>query len=302
MGTTIVISAASLAVGFASAWWMLSPRLRSVQKELQFAQEQVNVTKQPEMRSLLQELSDVALRMDGDVGRHTRRLNEVNQDLQQASQNDVSPIVTMTQELLDANQTLRNELQTARREIMAKQQQLEAFGNEARTDMLTGLRNRRSFNEELNRHFAQRQRKDTVFALMMIDIDHFKRFNDLHGHLSGDLVLRAVADVLSTKLREMDIPCRYGGEEFVVICPGSTLHEAAIGAERIRQAIADKSVMLKEGPVQVTVSTGVAEVTNLEVADELIQRADEALYSAKHAGRNCVHIHDGQGFSPLVAS
>lgn len=301
MGTTIAISAACLAMGFATAWAIFGRRLTSIQKELQAAQEQVATTKPPEVRNLLQEISDVALRMDGDVGRHTRRLTEVNHDLQHATQGDVSPIVTMTLQLLEANKTLSSELQAARQEISAKQQLSESFVSEARTDMLTGLRNRRSFNEELERHFAQRQRQGVLFSLIMIDIDHFKKFNDSHGHLSGDLVLRVVAEVLSSKLREMDIPCRYGGEEFAVICPGSTLREAAVGAERVRQAIAGKMVSLKEGIVQVTVSVGVAEVAESEISEGLIQRADDGLYSAKRAGRNCIHLHDGLACMPSIA-
>ena len=193
---------------------------------------------------------------------------------------------------------LRGELQTARQQIASKQQELETYVSEARTDTLTHLQNRRSFNEELNRLFAQRQRQGTVFSLLLIDVDHFKKFNDVYGHLAGDLVLRSVAQVLSTALREMDVVCRYGGEEFAVICPGSKLLEAAAAAERVRTAIASNSVAWKDELVQVTVSLGAAEVFNAEIAEGLIQRTDEALYSAKHAGRNRVHLHDGQSCVP----
>lgn len=172
------------------------------------------------------------------------------------------------------------------------------FASEARTDVLTGLKNRRAFQEELSRQFAQRQRQGIHFSLILIDIDHFKTFNDAHGHLSGDLVMQSVARVLSATLREMDIVCRYGGDEFAVICPGSKLHEAAVGAERVRQAIADQTVSLKQGQAQVTVSAGVAEVANSEIAEGLIQRADEALYAAKRAGRNRVHCHTGHECVP----
>lgn len=161
---------------------------------------------------------------------------------------------------------------------------------EARTDMLTGLKNRRSFQEELSRLFAQRQRQGVVFSLLMIDIDHFKDFNDVYGHLAGDLVLRAVAQVLATTVRQMDLVCRYGGDEFAVICPGTTLDVAATAAERIRQAVANNPVALKNRQIQITASVGVAEVIRSEVAEELIQRADEALYAAKHAGRNRIAL------------
>ncbi|HLQ45830.1 MAG TPA: GGDEF domain-containing protein [Planctomycetaceae bacterium] len=193
---------------------------------------------------------------------------------------------------------LRRELRTARQQIASKQHELETYVCEARTDTLTRLKNRRSFNEELSRLFAQRQRQKTVFSLLLIDVDHFKKFNDVYGHLAGDLVLRSVAQVVSSALREMDVVCRYGGEEFAVICPGSELLEAAAAAERVRAAIAFNSVTLKEGRVQVTASLGAAEVINAEIAEGLIQRADEALYSAKHAGRNRVHLHDGRGCVP----
>lgn len=178
-------------------------------------------------------------------------------------------------------------------------QKLDAVIREARTDMLTGLRNRRAFNEELGRQFAQRQRQGVYFSLIMIDIDHFKAlFNDAHGHLSGDLVLRSVAQVLSSTLREMDIVCRFGGDEFAVICPGSKLHEAAVGAERVRQAVAEHAGSLKQSQLQVTISLGVAEVISPEIAEGLIQRADDALYAAKHAGRNRVHWHNGHECVP----
>jgi len=172
-------------------------------------------------------------------------------------------------------------------------QALATFAREARTDMLTGLKNRRAFDEELGRQFAQRQRQGIHFSLIMIDVDHLKAFNDVNGHLSGDLALRTVAQVLSATLREMDIVCRYGGDEFAVICAGAKLQEAAVAAERVRQAVAAHAVSLKKGDAQVTVSLGVAEVINPEISEGLIQRADDALYAAKQSGRNRVHWHNG---------
>ncbi len=177
-------------------------------------------------------------------------------------------------------------------------QALDTFRSDARTDMLTGLKNRRAFDEEMGHQFSQRQRQGVHFSLIMIDIDHFKVFNDDHSHLSGDLALRTVAQVLSSTLRQMDIVCRYGGDEFAVICPGSKLQEAAVAAERVRQAVAAQAVSLRKGDTQVTVSLGVAEVINPEIPEGLIQRADDALYSAKHAGRNHVYWHNGHDCVP----
>ncbi len=184
------------------------------------------------------------------------------------------------------------------RRLSAKQRELNVYVSEARADVLTGLRNRRSFNEELSRLFAQRQRQGIGFSLIMLDVDGFKAFNDAHGHPAGDAVLRSVAQVLFTTLREMDFVCRYGGDEFVVICPGSRLHEAAVAAERVRQAMVAKLVPIKAGSASVTVSLGVAETGSTEIGNGLIQRADEALYEAKLAGRNRVHLHDGNAIAP----
>lgn len=293
MATMIVIGSACLATGFVIAWSMQSKRLMSAQQELQAAQEHLASEQRPEVRDLLQGVLDATSRMDHEVGRHTHRLAEVNQGLQQSQCQPSSVVADFAQQLLDANLQLRGELQAARQEIRSKQREMDVFVNEARIDPLTGVKNRRSFDEELSRCFAQRQRQGTHFSLILIDIDHFKKFNDVYGHLAGDLVLRSVAQTLASTFREMDLVCRYGGEEFAVICPGSRLLEAAAAAERIRQAVAAKSVVLKEGTVQVTVSLGAAEVGSGEIADGLIQRADDALYSAKRAGRNRVHWHTG---------
>jgi diguanylate cyclase (GGDEF)-like protein len=179
--------------------------------------------------------------------------------------------------------------QTAR-----QRQQTDALLAEARTDTLTGLKNRRSFDEELCRQFAQRQRQGIVFSLLLIDLDHFKLVNDTHGHPAGDLVLQTVAQLLTKTLREMDLIYRHGGDEFAVVCPGSKLHEALTAAERIRQAMCATPVPLLRNGVSLTLSVGVAEVDGSETADGLLQRADQALYAAKHAGKNRVRLHDGQ--------
>lgn len=281
------------AIGFGIAWTILSVRVKSLTRDLESAKH-VPVEQRPEVKDLLQQIMDVATRLDGNVGRHSSRLNEVQDGLKQSVGNQSASVLEMTHKLLEANVLLSSELQEARTQIAKKQQELEVYVSEARTDTLTGLRNRRSFNEEINRQFAQRQRQGITFSLLMIDVDHFKKFNDTYGHLAGDLVLRSVARMLTNTLRDMDIICRYGGEEFAVICPGSTLSQAAVGAGRVRAAIEQEVITLKEGNVRVTISVGVAEVSEAEIAEGLIQRADSALYAAKHAGRNQVQLHDGR--------
>ena len=292
-GTVFISLVLCATIGFGAAWLILSQRVKSLTETLESVKRSP-LEQRPEVKDLLQQIMDVTTRLDGDVGRHSNRLNEVQDGLKESVGNQSSSVLEMTHKLLEANVLLSNELQEARTQIAKKQQELEIYVSEARTDTLTALRNRRSFNEEINRQFAQRQRQGITFSLLMIDVDHFKKFNDVYGHLAGDLVLRSVARMLTSTLGDMDIVCRYGGEEFAVICPGSTLIQAAAGAGRVRAAIEADEITLKEGIVRVTVSIGVAEVDESEIAEGLIQRADNALYAAKHAGRNQVQLHDGR--------
>ncbi|CAB1367403.1 diguanylate cyclase [Denitratisoma oestradiolicum] len=152
------------------------------------------------------------------------------------------------------------------------------------TDGLTGLFNRRYLDDTLRREFERSRRTGAPLSVVMFDVDHFKKFNDTHGHDQGDRVLRAVATCLREALRKYDSPCRYGGEEFVGILPDTTMEAALAVAERLRQ---DVETMRVDG-LQVTISLGVAGLPRLAAgsAEELIELADAALYQSKHQGRN----------------
>jgi diguanylate cyclase (GGDEF)-like protein len=168
----------------------------------------------------------------------------------------------------------------------------ERVENLAATDALTGLFNRRYFEGSLAQELARCDRTSSRLALLVIDIDHFKSFNDTYGHVMGDLVLRKVALTLQGALRKADVLARFGGEEFVVILPQVTLKGAMESAERLRDSVA-RSAVHPGGPrKKVTVSIGVAlfpdQASN---GDELLRAADGALYQAKHLGRNRVEIH-----------
>jgi len=159
----------------------------------------------------------------------------------------------------------------------------------ATTDELTGLYNRREANERLANAWSASKRFDEPLSCIMLDIDHFKSFNDTHGHLIGDLILKETAGVLRRAVREHDNAFRVGGEEFFVICPNTSENDAAIAAERIRKMISQNIVEHDSLFLRVTISLGVACNTPLlEDPDQLRQAADEALYAAKHAGRNRV--------------
>ena len=158
----------------------------------------------------------------------------------------------------------------------------------ALTDSLTGIGNRAIFDMSMKQVAARTQRSGTPFSLLMIDLDHFKWFNDNHGHQAGDQVLQQVAKAISASARDADICCRYGGEEFAVILPDTEAKNALVLAERIHKQIARVSRKLLKHRLPITVSIGVssASKTGLSNPEDIIAAADRALYLAKENGRN----------------
>ncbi len=163
----------------------------------------------------------------------------------------------------------------------------------ASTDELTSLRNRRTIMQDLDEEFERAVRQNGEFCIIIVDIDHFKLINDSFGHPFGDLVLKGVAHCMRDTLRRYDSIGRIGGEEFLVISPGAQLDEAFILAERILQQIRELEICEDEKAVKVTVSAGVtAYVADDRSVQDLLKRADEALYEAKQGGRNRVAAAD----------
>ncbi len=161
----------------------------------------------------------------------------------------------------------------------------------ATIDALTNLNNRRQFELRLGQEIATTKRQNNPLCAMMIDIDFFKKVNDTYGHASGDAVLRGVAGIIKSALRESDIPSRYGGEEFAVLLPYTHIDEAKIVGERLRKTIEESNIPIncedtETSSIKVTISMGIAEFNNTETGEELFERADKALYEAKTTGRN----------------
>jgi two-component system cell cycle response regulator len=191
----------------------------------------------------------------------------------------------------------RNELTArARTQIRRKRLQDRLQDNYQRslalalTDSLTGLYNRRYLLAHLDGLMARAAENAQGPALLMLDIDYFKRVNDTHGHTAGDAVLREIAARLARHVRGFDLVARYGGEEFVVVMPDTPLPVASMVAERLRSVVADKPVQVEgTGEISVTVSIGIAPARETgDQAAAILQRADKALYGAKARGRNCV--------------
>lgn len=177
--------------------------------------------------------------------------------------------------------------------LMAKERADERNRNLAMRDELTGLVNRRSLLESLEQQLAVARRNGQALALLMIDVDHFKRVNDTHGHLSGDKVLKDMARAIATRTRAQDLPGRLGGEEFLVILPNTRLAGAVQLAEGLRRGIESTEFQSASGQaITITVSIGLCEWGLLKQAscDDLISAADQALYLAKQKGRNRVEV------------
>jgi diguanylate cyclase (GGDEF)-like protein len=156
-------------------------------------------------------------------------------------------------------------------------------------DGLTQVHNKRYLYEALERELIRGRRHNRYLAVLMFDIDHFKRINDLHGHLAGDFVLKELARIVQSRIRRDEVFARYGGEEFCIILPETMLDGAVELGERLRQQIQDHTFVFQQDKIKVTISVGAAVLTDEDRnAGELLKRADERLYQAKNSGRNRV--------------
>lgn len=257
---------------------------------------------------VLVHLQDLATRVAFDVDKHNDQVEEINAALVSTKKYEPQMIVDVVAKLIEANQQMHDRLSSTEDKLREQAQEMQACATEARTDALTLLLNRRAFDDELNRRLAEFKRQGRNFSLIMADVDNFKEFNDVHGHLTGDEILRGVAKMLRRKMREMDLVARYGGEEFALILPGTSLDDAEKAALRACECIEKSPYNFNGKEFRVTMSFGVAEILSRDDGVSLVARADKALYAAKEEGRNCVYLHDGEAVhraipkKPLVHS
>jgi diguanylate cyclase len=203
----------------------------------------------------------------------------------------VQKLVLSTNEMADYNHDLEKRLAESKRQIEELHVSLETIRTESLTDQLTGLSNRKRFDQILEIEMAEAEGSGDPLCLMLLDIDHFKTFKDTFGHQTGDQVLRLVAHTMKTNVKGRDLAARYGGEEFAIVLPKTILKAATVVAEQIRSAIRGKELIKKsagESLGHITVSIGAACYRVGEPLEKLIQRSDACLYAAKHAGRDRV--------------
>ncbi len=238
-----------------------------------------------------------------DVGQHRNDIQQANLELslvQELEGDQLTEFVlkSVTQ-ILQVNERLQVRLEVAEEKLEEQSSQIESHLSQARTDPLTGLPNRRAFDDELSRRIAESRRTGGTFCAMMIDIDHFKRLNDRFGHPAGDHVLRKVADTFRKTFREMDLIARIGGEEFAAVLPSTNVADGCLATERCRTAVATCPMNFEGNTLHVTVSLGLTAIDAGDDPVSIMKRADEALYAAKDAGRDCGYFHDAQRCLPI---
>ncbi len=170
--------------------------------------------------------------------------------------------------------------------------------DQATIDFLTGLYNRRAFEKQLELAVERARRDRSTFSLLLVDLDHFKRINDLYGHLTGDQVLRQIGQLIRSTFRKIDIPARYGGEEFAIILPGTGFEGALSAAYRLKKRIEETNFGSQERPIRVTASMGLGTYRPLEdlEAEKFLEKVDRFLYAAKNRGRNIIVYESDRAF------
>lgn len=219
-------------------------------------------------------------------------LSKVNHDMSpQQIHEAVEELLAETRLAINNGELLTERLNTAVVEVNKLKKELEQSKREAKTDTLTGLANRKAFDELVNKVTQDADGSGLDVCILFCDLDNFKDINDKHGHLVGDQVLKVIANTLKDSVKGRDLVARYGGEEFSIILLNTSLQNAKGLAETIRKEVASKRIQRKdtqESLGQITISFGVARYVPSEGVESFMQRADRALYMSKRKGRNCM--------------
>jgi diguanylate cyclase len=242
---------------------------------------------------MLRDLGNWTSEYSGNVTDYNSKIGQLSSEIGQAGATQPR-VMMILQQIMDSNQKLQKRLEAAEQQLEKQTQQIESYLTEARTDGLTGLANRRAFDQQLEKLFLAYRNGGRTFVVVLIDIDKFKSINDTHGHQAGDRVLQSLARILRMELSSAIMVGRFGGEEFSVILD-DTLRTAAERMNKLRKFIEHHPFDVGIAQLNVTVSIGLSEPRDDLVISPVLRRADEALYSAKNIGRNRVYYNDGRG-------
>lgn len=251
-------------------------------------------------------LNQFSLTIAEDVDSHQSTVEAINVTLHDSDLSQAPPVVVgAVDDLLLANELMRQKLELAQQRLREQTKQLQSAEERAQTDALTQIGNRVVFDAEL----AGRGSMNPPIAggfLVLLDVDHFKQFNDTHGHLAGDEVLRSLARLLEARLQPHGVVTRYGGEEFAAFLDGDSLDSAVELIEKTRQAIQARTIRFDGKSLHVTISIGVARRDPSESSADWVARVDDAMYESKKVGRNATHywkdgrMHRAGGSDPTL--
>lgn len=250
-------------------------------------------------QELLKIINNIQSEYDNSSGELSDYLTSLNSFVDQLSgSKEQSEMAKDTQKVIDDTRSTElnqrkfdSQMDCMMDEMQSLRQQLDKVKEESLTDALTSLANRKAFDQMLNLQIQQYTEQNSPFCLVIADIDFFKKFNDIFGHLVGDKVLRYVGKTIKSCVKGKDMAARFGGEEFVLVLPETDIKGAEIVAEHVRVAIS-KSALIdhnsNEKYGKITISLGISQFQKGELPNDLIKRADQALYKAKENGRNRV--------------
>lgn len=307
----IIFLGAAACLGAGAGWWIRGGGSKAVSSDapssnpdasngnlpVSSADPAAEAPKLDDVELMMAQLHQLTATVAADVGEHNSKVREINDELTAATANG-SNILTVVEKLVRANEVMQSQLAHAESRLNEQAEEIETHVKEARTDSLTKLWNRRFFDDEIQKCKDALANSSSPSCVMMIDVDHFKKFNDTYGHQAGDEVLKGVARTLK-RAAGKNLVCRYGGEEFAIIFPGLDIDTAIPTAESAREAIADLVVEFDGLDLGVTVSGGLAELQSAESTASVVARADNALYACKEVGRNCGYWHDGIESHPM---
>jgi len=249
-----------------------------------------------QIHATLEDVAGLMANVKDATSEYTETLEDVSQRVMAVKtpaemEQVLKAVVADTNKMMENNRKLSEQLDRSAMAMEELKRDMERVRREAMTDGLTGLANRKAFDEQIDRLTREAVDTGKIFTMLMVDIDHFKSFNDNFGHQVGDQVLRLVARTLTDGIKGKDIAARYGGEEFTILLPETNLDAGIAVADSLRKALANKEIINRSSGEllgRITMSVGVAQFYNTETIESLIERADAALYTAKHNGRNQV--------------
>ncbi|MEM8677974.1 MAG: GGDEF domain-containing protein [Planctomycetota bacterium] len=251
-----------------------------------------------DLLSALQRMLNSVDQLSDDMGNHNTELTHVGRTVTEfhakGDLEDVqNALLTQITQVVKSNKKMQDDLVVSKYELRQQAEELDKTRREARTDQLSGLGNRKSFDEAFQFALTRFKRNHIPFALILADVDHFKRINDTYGHQSGDLIVTRIGKVLKQLCRHHDHVSRYGGDEFAVLLMGADRDACRRVGARIRAAIERTNFQACEGGsrIAVTFSMGMAFPLETDTLEELFERADQALYHSKNSGRNQLFVY-----------